>query len=87
MTTQVRELVPTNNRKSFYGKCQVIDVLDGDRIVKSTLFSYGTPIVTREKGNLIRHYEGWTATTGTHIGSFCSMNKKGFQALPYVPYQ
>jgi len=83
----VYELTPTNGRKSFWGKATVMVHENGDK----TLFSYGTPIMTdrfNAKPKCVRHYDGWTNTTGTHIGSFYfGMNKKEFQELPYEDYQ
>ena len=71
------ELTPKNGRKSFYGKAYVVK----DNGVE-TLYSYNTPIVRREKdGTLIRLWDGWSATTGAHIKSFCGMNKKEFDKL------
>lgn len=73
------ELIPTNNRKSFYGKARV--VVDNDGV--ETLMSYGTPIIKRySDGRLRRVYDDWTHTTGTHILSFCGLNKAEFLALP-----
>jgi hypothetical protein len=80
---EIYELSPTNGRKSFYGKAQVILEKNGDR----TLFSYGTAIMTIKKvGEKIRHYDGWTATTGKHIISFSGECKKAFLAIPYEKY-
>ena len=72
------ELMPTNGRKSFYGKAIVKVEPNGDE----TLYSYHTPIITRTAdGKLIKLWNGWTATTGNHIRSFCGLNKKEFEAL------
>ena len=72
------ELIPTNGRKSFYGKAKVVIEDDGSE----TLYSYNIPIITRKpNGEYIKLYNGWTATTGTHIKSFCGMNKKEFIEL------
>lgn len=71
------ELIPTNGRKSFYGKAKV--VIDGGA---KTLYGYDTPVIRREAdGTLTRLYDGWTATTGAHIKSFCGLDKAGFMAL------
>lgn len=72
------ELMPNNGRKSFYGKAIVQTDNKGNEI----LLSYGTPIVKRFGGKLVRLYNGWTATTGSHIKSFCGLDKKEFLALP-----
>jgi hypothetical protein len=80
----VYELKPNNGRKSFYGKAHVIVNPDGSK----TLFSYGTAIATLTNGGeYIRHWEGWSSTTGNHIAAFCGYNKKEYQALPYVTYK
>lgn len=75
------ELKPsdTETRKSFYHKAVVIEDADGNQ----TLFSYLTPIITRMKdGEIIRHWDGWSTTTGRHIASFCGLHKRQFLALP-----
>lgn len=75
---KVYELKPTNGQKSFNGKAEVI--IDG--LGTETLYSYHTPIIKRYKdGRLIRLYNGWTATTGRHIKSFCGLNKTEFFAV------
>lgn len=72
------ELQPTNGRKSFCGKAIV--EIDEDGV--ETLYSYNTPICKRlQDGTIIRLYDGWTATTGNHIASFCGLNKKNFKNL------
>ncbi len=72
------ELQPTNNQKSFYGKATVIIENDTE-----TLKSYSTLIIKRTKsGELVRLWDGWSATTGKHIAAFCGLNKKQFLALP-----
>ena len=70
------ELSPKDNRKSFYGKCYVIEE-NG----VSTLFSYNTKIMSKDDNGYHRYYDDWTATTGRHIKAFCGMNKKEFMNL------
>lgn len=71
-------LMPTDGRKSFYNKA-VIQINDDG---SETLYSYETPIVTRTAtGQLVKLWDGWTATTGRHIAAFCGLNKAGFTAL------
>ena len=67
------ELSPSGNetRKSFCHKAIVVENERGDQ----TLFSYLTPII-------LRHWDGWTITTGRHITSFCGLHKEQFLALP-----
>lgn len=75
------ELSPSGNetRKSFCHKAIVVENERGDQ----TLFSYLTPIITRKvDGEILRHWDGWTITTGRHITSFCGLHKEQFLALP-----
>lgn len=77
------ELIPKNGQKSFYGKALVEVLEDGSEI----LYSYNTPIIRKNGSNFnggdyARLYDGWTATTGKHIKSFCGLNKKEFLSLP-----
>ena len=73
------ELIPTNGRKSFYGKA----VVHQENNRTETLYSYNTAIIKRlPDGTLQRLYDGWTQTTGNHIKSFCGLNKAEFTALP-----
>lgn len=72
------ELIPTNGRKSFYGKAIVEVAPDGSE----TLYSYNTPIIKKTAaGELVKLWDGWTATTGTHIQAFCGLNKAAYMAL------
>lgn len=72
------ELKPTNGRKSFYGKAVVVVEDNGTE----TLYSYGTPIVKRlVSGELVKLWDGWTATTGRHIKAFCGLSKAEYMSL------
>lgn len=72
------ELTPTDERKSFYGKAVVIVEDNGTE----TLYSYNTPIIKRlVSGELVKLWDGWTATTGRHIQAFCGLNKAAFMSL------
>lgn len=73
------ELMPTNGRKSFYGKA----FIEVDNYGVETLFSYLTPIIKRfPNGTLKRLYdEEPSLTTVTHIKSFCGLTKREFMAL------
>ena len=72
------ELTPTDGRKSFYGKAVVIVEDNGTE----TLYSYNTPIIKRPvSGELVKLWDGWTATTGRHIQVFCGLNKAAFMSL------
>lgn len=75
---KIYELTPNDSRKSFYGKAKICEDENGNR----TLYSYGTKILTiTASGEFIKHWDGWTATTGRHIAAFCGLNKKEFEAL------
>lgn len=72
-------LQPNDSHKSFYNKCYVEELPNGD----SVLYSYDTKILTKKaNGDLVRHWLGWSQTTGRHINAFCGLNKKQFEALP-----
>lgn len=74
------ELIPTNGRKSFYGKARVRVEDDGTE----TLFSYDTPIIRREQnGNLTALYNGnkYGTTTAAHVKSFCGLTKNEYMKL------
>lgn len=76
---KVYELMPTNGRKSFYGKARVRVEDDGAEV----LVSYSTDVLRKNTdGTLVRLWSGWSATTGTHIKSYCGMTKKEFEKLP-----
>ena len=74
---RITELLPNDSHKSFYGKAIIRTDNDGTE----TLYSYGTPIVRRDKNGLHKLWNGWSATTGRHIKAFCGLNKKDFDAL------
>lgn len=72
------ELSPADGRKSFYGKAVVIVEDNGTE----TLYSYNTPIIKRlVSGELVKLWDGWTATTGRHIQAFCGLNKAAYMNL------
>ena len=75
---KVLDLIPTNGRKSFYGKAKVLQYEDGTEV----LLSYNTEVMKRNPdGSFVRLWDGWSATTGAHIRAFCGMDKKEFLAL------
>ncbi len=77
---KLHELIPTSTQKSFYGKAKVLYGNDGT----STLYSYNTPIIRRERDDtLTRLWGGWSATTGKHIKAFCGLSKAGFDSLKW----
>lgn len=72
------ELIPNDGRKSFYGKAVVEVANDGTE----TLYSYNTAIIKRTAaGELVKLWDGWSATTGRHIKAFCGLNKVAYMAL------
>lgn len=72
------ELIPMTGQKSFYGKAVVVVEDNGTE----TLYSYGTPIIKRlVSGELVKMWDGWTATTGRHIKAFCGLNKAAYMSL------
>lgn len=73
-------LMPTEKQnQKFFGCKAVVEVSDDGT---ETLFSYNMKIVSRKpNGELVKHWNGWTATTGKHIKAFCGMNKKEYSAL------
>lgn len=72
------ELIPNDGRKSFYGKA-VVEVADDG---SETLYSYNTAIIKRTAaGELVKLWDGWSATTGRHINAFCGLNKDAYIAL------
>ena len=60
------ELKPTNNRKSFYNKAEVIEQDNGDIELKS----YSTIVARIRHGKFERLWSGYSATTMNHINSF-----------------
>lgn len=72
------ELIPNDGKKSFYGKA-VVEVADDG---SETLYSYNTAIIKRTAaGDLVKLWDGWSATTGRHINAFCGLNKAAYMAL------
>lgn len=78
---KIYDLIPADGRKSFYGKAKVFIGDDGTE----TLYSYDTPIIKRTAaGELVRMWDGWSATTGRHITAFCGMHKAEYIKLPVM---
>ena len=76
---KIYELMPTNGRKSFYGKAFIKQFADGSEVLQS----YNTDVLKKTaEGVFIRLWGGWSATTGRHIASYCGMSKKEFMVLP-----
>lgn len=74
------DLTPIDARKSFYGKAKVTVDDNGTE----TLYSYDTPIISRNKnGELKPLYTGdkYGATTTRHVIAFCGVNKAEYRKL------
>lgn len=68
------ELIPIyDSAKSFYHKAIVETDSNGD----TTLFSYNTPIISIINGIVIKHWNGYSATTQRHINEFLRQNNCG----------
>ena len=83
---RIYELTPGgyDRAKSFYGKAKVIET-DGETLLQS----YDTTVCKIDKsGELVRMWEGYSATTMRHINAFIEMfgipggGKKWWDALP-----
>lgn len=85
---KIFELKPTNNRKSFYGKANVIEQDNGD----IELRSYNTIVARIRNGKLERLWDGYSATTMNHINSFidtfgiCGGGKAWWTSLEVARY-
>ena len=74
MNTEIYDLIPTNGRKSFYGKAKVI-IQGGDKFLKS----YDTIHCMVDKfGNVHRFSDYKSNTTCTHLKSFLGDNYNGY---------
>jgi hypothetical protein len=73
-TLKKYELIPINGRKSFYGKCTVIDIKNGANHIKSELYSYDTKVVvynhTNNELTFLAKKEHLSNTTLIHINTF-----------------
>lgn len=79
LSDDFEEVQPTNGRQSFYGKA----VVRHDTKGRQTLYSYGTPVLRKEKdGSYSRLWDGWSATTGSHIKSWAGISKKEWDKMP-----
>lgn len=91
------ELIPTNGRKSFYGRAKVLDDCNG----RKYLLSYGQVIASVDAGGVVRrHHDGMrpatdkrparrSKTTDCHVKSFLEtfapdVTGKEFRAMPVV---
>lgn len=72
------ELTPADGHKSFYRKA-IVEIADDGA---ETLYSYDTPIIKRTvSGELVKLWDGWSATTGRHIAAFCGLTKTEYMSL------
>lgn len=72
------ELISIDGRKSFGYKA----IVEVDEHGNETLYSYGTAIIKRtSSGELVKLWNGWSATTGRHIAAFCGLNKAAYMNL------
>ena len=69
MTTTNYELKPSNGRKSFYGKAEVIERENGD----IELRSYNTIVARIRHGKFERLWSGYSATTMNHVNAFIDL--------------
>ena len=80
---RIFEILPINGRKSFGGKCKVLE----DKNHNFYLLSYET-IVAYFDGKIHKVYSEYTHTTQCHINSFlhfvgiCEKGKKYWDSLP-----
>lgn len=75
----MKELIPTNGIKSFYGKAMIDTTNEGE-----VLMSYGTRIIIKKRnGELIplANPDVISYTTATHLKSFCGINKPQYVKL------
>lgn len=67
---KIFELIPTNGRKSFYGKAKAIETDDGEKI----LLSYDTQVLKIDNnGDIFRLWTGETKTTINHANAFLKL--------------
>lgn len=64
------EIIPTNGRKSFYGKA-IVTENNGEKV----LTSYETEVAKIDnKGQFIKLWDDYSTTTMNHINAFRMMN-------------
>ena len=63
------ELKPNNGRKSFYGKALVIELENGDILLRS----YETIVARIRNGRFERLWSGYSVTTMNHINAFIAL--------------
>ena len=66
---KIYDLIPTDGRKSFYGKAKVIEK-DGETLLQS----YNTEVCkVTSSGQFVRLWSGYSATTMRHVNSFLDL--------------
>ena len=77
------QLIPTNGRKSFYGKALINHKQDINGQEYDVLISYGTEIIRKYKDGLMALVEPNVIfnTTAAHLKSFCGLNKAQYVKL------
>jgi len=78
------ELIPNDNRRSFYGKAYVER---NEKTGTEYLYSYGTLVARKNKdGILTRVWNGYSATTMRHINAFAGrpIGKKEWETMKPV---
>lgn len=80
---KIYELIPTNGRKSFYGKAKVIEC-EGENFLQS----YNAIVCKVDKnGKFVKMWDGYSATTMSHINDFVKLfnidggGKKWYESL------
>ena len=71
--TNTYELIPNDNRKSFYGKATVKEYTDANGVNVAELKSYNTIVAVIENGTTFyRTWGDYSATTMRHVNAFLS---------------
>ena len=67
---KIYDLAPAGRQKSYYGRAKVLNTDNG-----AYLMSYNTIVMyISDAGDVVRLWDGWSATTAKHIDSFCRLN-------------
>ena len=67
---KVYDLIPTDSRKSLYGKARVIEKDNGEKVLKS----YKTEVCKiKSNGEFVRLWGGYSATTMRHVNTFVQL--------------
>ena len=81
---KVIDLDPYCDRKSFYGKCYVIEYTNKNTYA---LYSYKTLVAWYDDNGFHRKWSGYSLTTSRHVGAFrrflglAAMGKKEWEEL------